>query len=70
MCGLIVLLVIVRGGEVELYFLSASTSLPFATCTELGVVASCTSVKYFSALQAPKLPEDPMSKIAVACATI
>ena len=50
--------------------LTASMSSPFATCTELGVVVSCTSVQYFSALRAPKLPDALLSKIAVDCAAI
>ena len=50
--------------------LTASMSSPFSTCTKLGVVVSCTSVQYFSALRDPKFPEAPLSKIAVACAAI
>ena len=38
------------GARLNCTFLTASMSLPFATCTELGVVVSCTSVQYFSAL--------------------
>ena len=49
---------------------AASMSSPFATCTGLGKIGSCTSVQYFSALRAPKLPEAPLSKMAVACAAI
>ena len=48
-----------------MHFFMASMSSPFATCTELGVVVSCTYVQYFSALRFPKFPEVPLSKIAV-----
>ena len=58
------------GVRLNCTFFMASMSSPFATCTELGVVVSCTSVQHFSALRAPKLPEAPLSKIAVACAAI
>ena len=51
-------------------FFTASMSSPFATCTELGVLVSCTSVQYFSALKASKIPEALLSKITVACAAI
>ena len=58
------------GGRLNCTFLTASMYSPFATCTELGVVVLCTSVQYFSALRAPKLPEALLSKIAVDCAAI
>ena len=58
------------GARLNCTFLTVSMSSPFSTCTELGVVVSCTSVQYSSALRAPKLPEAPLSKIAVACASI
>ena len=58
------------GARLNWTFSTASMSLPFATCTELGVVVSCTSVNFFSALRAPKLPEAPLYKISVACAVI
>ena len=58
------------GARLNCNFLTASMSSPFATCTELGVVVSCTSVQYSSALRAPKFPEAPLSKISVACAAI
>ena len=57
-------------GEVELDFFTDFMYSPFATCTELEVVVSCTSVQYFSVLQAPSFPGDPLSKIAVACTAI
>ena len=58
------------GARLNCTFLTASMSSPFDTCTELVVVVVCTSVKYFSALRAPKFPEAPLSKIAVDCAAI
>ena len=58
------------GARLNCTFFMASMSLPVATCTELGVVVSCTSVQYFSALRFPKFPEFPLSKIAVACTVI
>ena len=58
------------GARLNCTFKTASMFSPFATCTELGVVVSCTYVQYLSALQAPKFPEAPLSKSAVACAAI
>ena len=58
------------GARLNCNFLTDCVSSPFATCTELGVVVSCNSVQFFSVLQAPKLPEAPLSKISVACAAI
>ena len=58
------------GARLNCTFLTASMSSPFDTCTELGVVVSCNSVQFFSVLQAPKVPEAPLSKISVACAAI
>ena len=49
------------GARLNWTFFMASMSSPFATYTELGVVVSCTSAQYFSTLQAPKLPEAPLS---------
>ena len=58
------------GARLNWTFFKASVSSPFATFTELGVVVSYTYVQYFSVLLSPKLPEAPLSKIAVACAEI
>ena len=58
------------GARLNCTFITASAFSPFATCTDLGVVVLCTSVQHFSTLRAPKLPEAPLSKIAVACAAI
>ena len=58
------------GARLNCSFLTASVSSPFSTCNELGFVVSCTSVKYVSALRAPKFPEAPLSKIPVACSAI